>query len=142
VRRALAIDPTDLYALINLGELGLVDGRPAEALAVFQKIEADDVTSEAFRLFGVAMAEHSLGHAQASQRTLDELIAKAAALSACQIAEVYAWRGEKGKAFEWLERAYRQRDGGLVSMKADPLFKSLRGDPRFNAMLRKINLSE
>ncbi len=88
------------------------------------------------------MAEHSLGHAQASQQALNELIAKDAALVACQIAEVYAWRGEKQKAFEWLERAYRQRDAGVVSMKADPLFKSLRGDPRFDAMLRKINLSE
>ncbi len=142
VRRALAIDPTDVYALINLGQLELLDGRPAEALAVFQKIGADDVVSAAFRLFGVAMAEHSLGHAQASQQALDELISKAASLSACQIAEVYAWRGEKEKAFEWLERAYRQRDAGVVSMKADPLFKSLRGDPRFDAMLRKINLSE
>lgn len=43
---------------------------------------------------------------------------------------------------ESLERAYKQRDGGLSSIKADPLLKSLRGDPRFNALLRKMNLPE
>jgi serine/threonine-protein kinase len=75
-----------------------------------------------------------------SQQALDELIAKDAQYAAYQIAEVFAWRGEKDQAFEWLERAYRQRDGGLSSIKGDPLLKSLRADPRFNALLRKLKL--
>ena len=77
------------------------------------------------------MAEHTLGHVQESQHALDELIAKDALDSAHQIAEAYAWRGEKDKAFEWLERAYQQRDGGLTEVKFDPLLASLRGDPRY-----------
>ena len=59
--------------------------------------------------------------------------AKSAQGAAYQIAEAYAWRGEKDKAFEWLERSYRQRDGGLSAIKYDPLLASIRGDPRYHA---------
>ena len=85
------------------------------------------------------MAEPTLGDAKASQQALDQLIASDAADAAYQIAEVYAWRGEKDRAFEWLERAYRQLDGGLASIKIDPLLASLRTDPRFTALLRRLN---
>src|SRR5678816_882391 len=80
---------------------------------------------EVWRQMGVAMAEHSLGHVRESQQALDELIAKYAHDWAFQIAEVYAWRGEPDKAFEWLERAYVQRDPGFAVFKSDPTLKSL-----------------
>jgi len=91
---------------------------------------------------GRAMAEHSLGNAPASQRELDATIAGFSRNAAYQIAEVYAWRGEPDKAFEWLERAYVQNDGGLTCIKADPLMKPLQSDPRFAAFLRKLGLPE
>jgi serine/threonine-protein kinase len=71
-----------------------------------------------------------------------EAIAKSADVVPYQIAEAYAWRGEKDKAFEWLERAYRQRDGDLKRIKADPRLTSLFSDPRYKAMLKKLNLPE
>ena len=43
-------------------------------------------------------------------------------------------------AFEWLERAYKQRDGGLSEIKGDPLLKNLEKDPRWHAFLKKMNL--
>ena len=89
---------------------------------------------------GVAMAEHTLGHSGESQAALDELIAKYAHDSAYQIAEVYAWRGEIDKAFEWLERAYVQHDGGIGLIKTDPVLKPLRTDARFAAMVKKLGL--
>jgi len=88
------------------------------------------------------MAEHSLGHARESQRALAQLIAQHATEAAFQIAEIYAWRGEADKAFEWLERAYQQRDGGLSDIKTDPPLAGLRNDPRYQAFLRKMNLPE
>jgi TolB-like protein len=118
----------------GLASLQLLDGKAREALATFKTID-----NNVFRDAGVAMAEHTLGDAKASQQALDQLIATDAADSAYQIAEVYAWRGEKDKAFDWLERAYRQLDGGLASTKVDPLLASLRTDPRFTALLRKLN---
>jgi len=51
-----------------------------------------------------------------------------------------ATRGESDKAFEWLERAYAQRDGGLASLKGDPLLKSIEHDPRYAAFLKKMRL--
>jgi len=53
---------------------------------------------------------------------------------------VYAFRGEADRAFEWLERAYAQRDSGLAEMKGDPLLKSLERDPRYAAFLKKMRL--
>jgi TolB-like protein len=137
LRRALEIEPTSMFALNNLGTLHLLQGNGQEALEAFRKLEVD-----AFRLTGIAMAEHTLGHAKDSQQALDESIAKNAQDAAYQIAEVFAWRGEKDRAFEWLERAYSQRDAGLVTIKADLLLKSLHNDPRFDALLRKLKLPE
>ncbi len=135
-RRALEINPESGYALSSLGQILLLEGKAAEAAAVFRRIDSTSL----FELYGVALAEHSLGHARESQQALDELTGKGAENAALQIAEVHAWRGEKDKAFEWLERAYRQRDGGLADIKYDPLLDSLRGDSRYAALLRKMNL--
>jgi hypothetical protein len=88
------------------------------------------------------MAEHSLNHAKESQQALDSLIAKDAQEAAYQIAEVYAWRGEKDKAFEWLERAYQQRDSGLSEINHELILASLRGDERYAALMRKMQLPE
>jgi hypothetical protein len=51
-----------------------------------------------------------------------------------------ATRGETDKAFEWLERAYEQRDGGLSEIKGDPLLRSLEHDPRYRPFLQKMKL--
>ena len=90
---------------------------------------------------GVAMVEHASGHAKQSQAALNELIAKNAGDMAYQVADVYAWRGEKDKAFEWLERAYQQRDSGLNGIAWDPLLSSLKADSRFGSLLTKLELS-
>ena len=55
---------------------------------------------------------------------------------------MYAWRGEKNQAFEWAERACVQRDTGITWFKIDPGFRSLRADPRYKALLRKMNLPD
>jgi hypothetical protein len=58
------------------------------------------------------------------------------------IAEVYAYRGDKDRAFEWLERARRQRDGSLGFMRCDPFLANLREDPRWNSFLHTMGLAE
>jgi TolB-like protein/Tfp pilus assembly protein PilF len=136
-RRALEISPDSSFVLDGLGLLQLLEGNAQDALATFRRIDV-----EVFRLWSIAMAEHSLGDHKASQQALDELIAKYAAVAAYQIGGAYAWRGEKDKAFEWLERAYVQRDEGLTNIKIDPVIYSLRADPRYKALLRKMNLPE
>jgi TolB-like protein/Tfp pilus assembly protein PilF len=137
LRRALEIAPESFVSLNNLGTLQLLEGQAAEAQATFAKN-----VDESIRLYGTAMAEHTLGHPKESQQALDELIMKHAQDSADSIADVYAWRGEKNKAFEWLERAYAQHDGELADVKVDPLLDNLRGDPRYTAFLRKMKLPD
>jgi hypothetical protein len=96
---------------------------------------------EAFwRVYGEALACYTLGRKQESDAAMAELVTKYHADWAFQIAEVYAYRGETDRAFEWLERAYAQRDSGLPQMKGDPLLKSLEHDPRYAAFLKKMRL--
>jgi len=54
----------------------------------------------------------------------------------------YAVLGEPGRAFEYLERAYVERDGDLIFLKTDPDFDSLRSDPRYADLLRRIGLPQ
>src|SRR5271167_1039229 len=92
-----------------------------------------------YRLFGSALAYHSLGRKQESDAALAQLIAKYPGM-AFQTAEAYAFRGQPDRAFEWVERAYAQRDGGLAHMKVDPLLKNIEHDPRYAAFLSKMHL--
>jgi TolB-like protein/Tfp pilus assembly protein PilF len=133
--RSLEISPQQSYTPYWLGTTYLLDGQPGAALAIFRRS-----SSQAFSLPGAAIAEHDLGHPAQSQVELDELIKNFGHVGAFQIAEVYAWRGETDRAFEWLERARLQHDGGLANLKVDPLLRKLRGDPRYLLLLKKINL--
>jgi hypothetical protein len=74
-------------------------------------------------------------------KTTAALIAKHESDAAYQIAQVYAYRGQFDKSFEWLERAYEQRDPGLPEIKSNPLVKNLRRDQKYTALLKKLRLS-
>ena len=133
MKRVLEINPQGdqlYYATL----LEVLAGRPREALATFPANGTED------EYIARAMADFSLGHAAESQRSLDYLLAHHSNVWGYQIAQVYAWRGEKDKAFEWLDRAYRRHDGGLTYVTYDRFLVSLRGDPRYLALLRKLKL--
>ena len=55
---------------------------------------------------------------------------------------MHAYRGEADAAITWLERAYKQREVDMLFLKVDPLLRNLRGNSRYNALLRKMNLPE
>jgi serine/threonine-protein kinase len=133
--RSLEINPQQAFAGLGLGIGLLIEGKPDAALRAFEKS-----TSPIFRLLGAAVAHHSLGHLREEEQALNELLAKHAHDGAYQIAEVYAWRGDRNQAFAWLDRAIAQHDGGLILMKVDALLRALRSDPRYAAVLTKINL--
>jgi hypothetical protein len=90
----------------------------------------------------VALAEHSLGHEQQSQRALEGAIAEGAQGFASQIADVFAWCGQGDEAFAWLERAREQHDGGLAELNTDVLLASLHDDPRYRKLRHNINLPD
>jgi serine/threonine protein kinase/tetratricopeptide (TPR) repeat protein len=137
LERALAISPSSEAFHFALGQLNLLQHRLPEALEEFQKL-----SNEGVRQMTTAMVEHASGHEKQSQLALKDLIAKHANDMAYQVGDVYAWRGDKDKAFEWLERAYQQRDSGLNGIAYDPLLAGLESDPRYGALLKKLGLSD
>jgi len=66
------------------------------------------------------------------------LIERFASQDAYQIAEVYGARGEIDQAFEWLERARKEGDGGLADANLSPHLRQLRDDPRWNPFLKAL----
>jgi serine/threonine protein kinase/TolB-like protein/Flp pilus assembly protein TadD len=134
--RALAINPDDFASHLALAQLDLLEGRLTDARTEYQHHGG-----EALRRMGDAMIEHALGHQRESQLALAELITKHAKDMAYQVGDVYAWLGDNDKAFEWLDRAYEQRDSGLNGVQYDPLLAHLHDDPRYQTLLGKLQLS-
>ena len=62
--------------------------------------------------------------------------------AALDVATVEIGLGKKDEALAWLETAYQEHnDDGLLTLKIDPIFDPLRADPRFQDLLRRVNLS-
>jgi len=137
VRRALELDPGGASWHYGIGRALLLQGKTDAALQ-----ETQQETEEVWRLSGLPLVLHALGRRGESDAALAALKEKYADVAAFQIAEVHAFRGEADLAFEWLERAYAQRDGGLVDIKGDRFLRGLAGDPRYKAFLRKLKLPE
>ena len=172
IDQALALDPLNVEAHITAGLQLVYAGRPAEAERAYRKardlspnqrvrvhyylgrahmmqgrldealLEIEQEGHEAFRLLGIALVQHALGRAAESDEALHRMIRAYAGGGAYQIAEVHAYRGDVDRAFEWLERAYRQRDAGLASIKIDPLLHGLHADPRWQPWLRRMRLAD
>jgi TolB-like protein len=135
LKKALELAPGRPHGHNMLGRVYLALLRPQEARAEMEQ-ESDPL----WRLHGQALAYHALGRKKDSDAALAGFIAKYHGEAAFQIAEVYAFRGETDRAFEWLERAYSQRDSGLAEIKGDPLLKNLEHDPRYATFLKKLGL--
>jgi tetratricopeptide (TPR) repeat protein len=134
-RRALEISPTYSYGRYFLSLQLLMQGKAAEALAEAQKeTEPDGQT------MGLALAYHALGQRQEADAALARLEKEHGDDLAMYVAEVYAFRGDKDRAFEWLERAHAQRDPTLFFIKQEILLAPLEDDSRYRAFLRKMNL--
>ena len=132
---ALSLRPGSGRVQLYLGLVLLAQGdAPAALVAIEQE------TSDWVRLFGMALVQHALGDAEASDAALQELIEWGAGVAAYQIAVVYAFRGEIDLAFDWLEQAYNNRDSGLTDMLLQPLLANLHDDPRWTAFLDKMGL--
>jgi TolB-like protein/DNA-binding winged helix-turn-helix (wHTH) protein len=134
-KKALELDPDFWDSPFLLSQIYLLQGRPQDALP-----EIERVSDAARRGWLYALTYHALGQEKDSDAALSELITKYQASSAFEIAMVYAFRNQTDKAFEWLDRAYAERDPSLMSTKIDPLLKSLRNDARYAAFLKKLNL--
>jgi TolB-like protein/DNA-binding winged helix-turn-helix (wHTH) protein/cytochrome c-type biogenesis protein CcmH/NrfG len=133
-KKALQLNPDVWPGPILLSQICVMQGRPQDALPEIKRVRYDSP-----RAFLYAIAYYALGREKESDAALSELIAKYP-YSTYQIAEVYAFRNQPDNAFDWLDRAYDQRNSGLIGTKTDPLLKRLRIDSRYAALLKKLNL--
>jgi len=136
LQKALDLNPQAAYVHVILGQILIAERKPQQAL-----VEVEKEPSEWGKLTGEVLAYHALGRERDSNTALAGLIAMHGTYAAYQIAQAYAYRGESDKSFEWLERAYDQRDTGLPSFNTEPLFKNLQHDPRYSELLKKMRLS-
>jgi TolB-like protein/DNA-binding winged helix-turn-helix (wHTH) protein len=134
-KKAVELKPERWLCHFYASQIYILEGRPDDALPEIELVPADHL-----RALLYLIVHHALGREKESDAALSKFIDKFHAGSAYQIAEVYAFRNQPNEAFEWLDRAYAQRDGGLITTKIDPLLKSLHGDPRFAAFLKRLNL--
>jgi tetratricopeptide (TPR) repeat protein len=140
-RKALELDPNLGFAHWVLGLASMEKGLYEPAAQSFQKSIA---------LSGDSPDETaSLGHDYArsgrraeARKILDRLLqrSKGAYVSPAQIAMLYGALGERDRAFAWLDKACAERDSMLTVAGVEPLFDSLRSDPRFKALLRCVGL--
>jgi TolB-like protein len=168
-RQAVELDPLSVTAQGNLGRVLFVAGKLDEADAVARKAadlqpsaagnhryqvlvavergdgetalrEAQLEPDEGYRRFELALAHYVRGDRAAADAALADLIANGRDQLAYQIAEVYAVRGEKDKAFEWLQISFDNHDTGTLTLLIDPLLRGLRDDPRYKNLIAKLGL--
>jgi serine/threonine-protein kinase len=166
-RHAVEIDPLSFSAQNNLARVLWLAGKPDEAdaigrkaaelqpnaassrrwqvLSAVQKKDAEKALREAklepdenYRRFELAIAQYARGDHNAADAALNDLLANRQGV-AYQIGQVYAVRGEKDKAFEWLQNAFDEHDTGMLGIMVDPLLRDLRDDPRYKALVAKMN---
>lgn len=167
VRQSVEVDPLASAPLNNLARILWYRGRLDEADAAARKSaelqpasassrrwqvlvairrgdgetalrEAQAEPDESYRRFELAIAHHARGDRPAADAALADLMANNRGLD-YQVAQVYALRGEKDKALEWLQIAFDNHDTGMLALQIDPLLSSLRDDPRFKALVAKMN---
>jgi tetratricopeptide (TPR) repeat protein len=134
--RIVELNPAIPWAHAGLGLCYLLQGKFEEAVAA-----AQGDAGEWAKLLVVSCARWAQKKIPESDAALAEL-KKMGDTAAYQVAEVYAYRGEKDQAFDWLERARQQRDPGLAALRKDPLVRNLQGDARWNEFLHKSGLAD
>jgi eukaryotic-like serine/threonine-protein kinase len=120
----------------SVGVARLYLGQFTAALEAMQREPRQD-----YRLRGLALVYRALGRGTESNAALNSLTAEFAAHDSYGIAEVHAYRGEIDEAFRWLDSADRKRDSAMLTVKTDPLLRTLHRDPRFQTLLTHMRLS-
>jgi TolB-like protein/DNA-binding winged helix-turn-helix (wHTH) protein/Tfp pilus assembly protein PilF len=143
-RKTQELDPNEGH--VFLGAAYLQKSMYKEGIAEFEKALASSPNGIGYAIgpqTGLGYAYAVAGKRPEAQKVLDQLnqLSKQKYVSGVDLAIVYAGLGDKDKAFEYLERSYDDRSlGNLTGIKVDPVFDPLRSDPRFQDLLRRMNL--
>lgn len=142
-RGILEMEPTSANSDFWLGNAYVRQGEYQEAIRAFQRSRAVPKFSERAKAY-IAYAHALAGNRAEALRTLDELKARSKEryVPPYLKALICAGLGDRDQAFQWLERAYDGHDVSMVYLKVSPISDSLRGDPRFQDFLKRMNFPE
>ena len=138
-RKAVELDSTFYLALWNHGLLLELQGKIPEAIAQYEKAGA--ITNDPTPLGMLGHIYGTTGRKDEARKILEKLKKMRAEryIAAYPLAIVALGLEEKEEALKWLDQAYQDRDGNAIApIRIDPLFKPLRGDPRFEALAEKV----
>jgi len=134
IRQVLELSASYPVAQYELGRILLAQGKVGAAVAAF---EAE--TAPGWRMYGLPLGYHAQGRDAEARAALAEMQREPAG-SEFQIAEAHAFLGDADQAFRWLEAAIASKDPGIMWLRDHPLLDGLVGDPRYAALLRRLNL--
>jgi len=132
-RQVLELNPEDWGTHTRLAIIMLKQGRLEEVWSELM-LEVDPIQQE----FGRILALPALDRQGEARQRLDAYIEEHQSWAAFSIAQMYAFHGDSDAAFEWLDRAFDQRDSSMSLVKADSLLVSLHDDPRWPGMMEKM----
>ena len=132
LQRALELDSRNYSAYIRLGDVYAKLGRYDEAINEFEK--AAQLRSDGMHAARVARVYAMMGRQREARQMLSGV-----KTGAFDTAAAYIALGDKDEAFRILEKAVKERDSLLVFFKEDPSFDNLHSDPRWQALLRRMN---
>jgi TolB-like protein/DNA-binding winged helix-turn-helix (wHTH) protein/Flp pilus assembly protein TadD len=136
-RKALKTSPDLPFLRVNLALIFCNMGMDADSLAEWKARFTRDREIQEALAKGFAQS----GYRGAMRRAADALAERSrrSYVSFEPVAYLYISAGEKERTLEWLERGFKARDPNLPYVGAKPIFDSLRSDPRFQALLRRMN---
>jgi serine/threonine-protein kinase len=169
MRQTMAFDPLGVTRYLNLARILIAGGRYDEAEAALRKaIELQPAAARQhayltiidvlrgnaaaalydaqlepkgfWQYYALALAQQIQSDRAAADAALQTLITNEAVSGPFQIAVVYGLRKEPDKMFEWLDRAYTERDAGLTQLLVTPFILTYKNDPRFAAFCQKLKL--
>jgi serine/threonine protein kinase/tetratricopeptide (TPR) repeat protein len=139
LRRSLEVDPLFMLNRLELGRVHLVAGRPDDALREFERA-VDDSGGHPFAVghlgYGHGLSDRRSGAEQALARL--QQLGGSRYVPPTSVAFVYLGLGDRDRLFEWLERAFDDREARMTHLAVDPAFDSLRSDARFTALVRRV----
>ena len=141
VIKIVEVDPHVALAHATLGWAYLLKGMSEQGLAALERAVSLSPDSTMY-LAQLGQAYARVGQTAKAREILQRLeeMAKDHYVSPYHLAYVHTGLGEQDRAMDWLERAYEERAGAVFGIKGSFLFTTLRSHPRFNALLRKMNL--
>jgi tetratricopeptide (TPR) repeat protein len=141
-----AIDPNYDFLYLELGYLYHKQGKYKEAIELFNnRYEISELPHKKALFYYITGIFYAYsGESGKAEGIFEELLKEKETIPGLSsyIASYYIAFEEYDKAFEWLDRAYEERDPGLIWIKTESLFDPLRSDPRFQTLIKKMGFPE